>query len=258
MFKKIRIIILLYILFMVAVGGWLTRERTTDWDKPLTVAVYPINGDGSEATTKYIKSLKNQTFKPVEDFFIDEANRYGLSLDKPIDIDLAPELSEVPPTPPYGQSTLNVMLWSLKLRYWSWSRDNYKYPKQIRVFVIYFDPEKHKRLAHSLGLQKGLIGVVNAFADDKMTEENNIIIAHEILHTVGASDKYDIRSNQPLYPVGYAEPDLDPLLPQSRAEIMAGRIPLEENRAEIPNELTETVIGNTTATEIRWLRQKIQ
>ncbi len=54
------------------------------------------------------------------------------------------------------------------MRYWSWSMDNYDHPKDIQVFVIYFDPEQSQRLAHSLGLQKGLIGVVNAFADKKI------------------------------------------------------------------------------------------
>jgi len=253
MFKKIRILILLYILLMVAGGAWLNKERTTDWDKPLTVAIYPINGDGSEATHKYINSLDFETFKPIEDFFIHEAKKYQLTLKKPIDIDLAPEINEQPPKPPYGKSVLSVMYWSLKLRYWSWSRDNYKYPKEIQVFVIYFDPEKQKTVAHSLGLQKGLIGVVNAFADKKMAKENNIVISHEILHTVGAADKYNPRTNQPLYPIGFAEPDRAPVLPQKKAEIMAGRIPVEENKAEIPKGLKQAVIGKATAFEIRWL-----
>ena len=76
---------------------------------------------------------------------------------------------------------------------------------------------------------------------------------HEILHTVGASDKYNPRTNQPLYPIGFAEPDRDPVFPQKKAEIMAGRVPLEENKAEIPKGLKQTVIGQATATEIRWL-----
>jgi len=253
MFKNLRILLLLYVLLMVAGTAWLTKERTTDWDRYLTVAIYPINGDGSEATQEYIESLDFETFEPIENFFIREAKQYQLTLKKPIDIDLAPEINEQPPKPPYGESTLSVMYWSLKLRYWSWSRDNYKYPKEIQVFVIYFDPDKHKSVAHSLGLQKGLIGVVNAFADKKMAKENNIIISHEILHTVGASDKYNPRTNQPLYPIGYAEPDRDPVLPQKKAEIMAGRIPLEEDKAEIPTGLKQTLIGKATATEIRWL-----
>lgn len=253
MFRKLRILILLYILLMVAGIGWLTKERTTDWNTPLTITIYPINGDNSENTVKYIKSLDSETFRPIEDFFGNEAGRYKIALKQPVDIDLAPQIRELPPKPPFGGSTLSVMYWSLKLRYWAWSRDNYKYPKQIQVFVVYFDPEKQNKVAHSLGLQKGLIGVVNVFADKKMDDENNVVITHEILHTLGASDKYDPHTNLPLYPVGYAEPDNDPLLPQKKAEIMAGRIAVEKNKAEIPKGLKETVVGTATAMEIRWL-----
>ena len=252
-FRKIRILILLYVLLMVACTAWLARARSTDWDDPLAVTIYPINGDGSETTQDHIQSLSVLTFKEIEDFFNEEAERYGLALKTPVDIGLAPEIKEIPPPPPRNRTALSVMVWSLKLRYWSWSRDNYKYPKDIQIFVLYFDPETRKTVAHSLGLQKGLIGIVNAFSSEKMDAENNVVIAHELLHTVGATDKYEPRTNMPLYPIGYAEPELDPVLPQEYAEIMAGRIPINENKAEAPRGLEETVIGEATAIEIRWL-----
>ena len=74
------------------------------------------------------------------------------------------------------------------------------------------------------------------------------------LHTFGASDKYDLATLQPIYPGGYAEPDKNPRLPQSRAEIMGGRTPVDEQRAEIPASLADTVIGAETAREIGLLR----
>ncbi len=64
--------------------------------------------------------------------------------------------------------------------------------------------------------------------------------------------KYDPATNQPLFPDGYAEPNAVPLLPQSKAELMAGRIPLSESRAETPRGLDDTVIGARTAREISW------
>ena len=85
------------------------------------------------------------------------------------------------------------------MRYWAFSFDEYEGPKpDIRMFIVYFDPKTHKQLNNSLGLEKGLIGVVNAFADNEMEEQNNVVLAHEILHTLGAADKYDpIRENLP-------------------------------------------------------------
>jgi hypothetical protein len=147
------------------------------------------------------------------------------------------------------------MLWSLKLRYWVWKNDNYPYPEDIQIFVLYFDPDKTKTLAHSVGLQKGLIGIVNAFASKKMKKENHVIIAHELLHTVGAIDKYDPITNQPLYPIGYANPDRFPLHPQTKAEIMAGRIAISEREAEQPQKLEQVVLGKTSAYEINWITE---
>ena len=85
-----------------------------------------------------------------------------------------------------------------------------------------------------------------------MSRQNNVVIAHEFLHTLGATDKYDPATNQPLFPDGYANPDLDPLLPQRFAEIMAGRTPLSRNEAETPASLVDALIGNKTAQEINW------
>ncbi len=121
------------------------------------------------------------------------------------------------------------------------------------MFLLYFDPAQSKRLAHSTGLQKGLIGRVNVFASGNMAKQNNVVIAHEFLHTLGATDKYDPATNQPLYPEGYADPDLKPLLPQRYAEIMAGRIPLSQTEAETPASLDDALVGSKTAQEINWL-----
>lgn len=254
MFKNIRVLILLYVLLMVAVGGWLAKARSTDWDKPLNVVVYSINGDGSAVSQKYIDKIEKTDFNDIEEFFEREAKEHGLSLKKPVDVSFAGELKSKPPMPPRNASTLSIMLWSLKLRYWAWQNDNYPYPEDVQIFVLYFDPAKTPTVAHSLGLQQGLIGVVNAFASKKMKKENHVIIAHELLHTVGAIDKYDPTSNMPMYPIGYADPEQDPIFPQKKAEIMAGRIAIKENKAEQPQNLKQVVLGKATAIEINWFR----
>lgn len=254
MFKNIRILILLYVLLMVAVAGWLAKARSTDWDKPLNVIVYAINGDGTDVSQKYIDEIQKSDFNNIEDFFEREAKAYKLPLKKPVDVSFAGELQSKPPIPPRNASTLSIILWSLKLRYWAWKNDNYPYPEDVQIFVLYFDPAKTPTVAHSLGVQKGLIGVVNAFAKKKMKKENHVIIAHELLHTVGAIDKYDPTSNMPLYPIGYANPTQDPLFPQNQAEIMAGRIAVSKNKAEQPQKLKQVILGEATAIEINWLK----
>jgi hypothetical protein len=256
MFKKLRVLILLYILLMVAAGGWLNKARTTDWNEPLEVVVYAINGDKSSATQKYIDNIENSDFNDIEVFFQREAERYNLALKKPVDVSYAGELNEKPPMPPHGGSPLSTLIWSLKLRYWAWKNDDYPYPEDIQIFVIYFDPEKTKAVDHSLGLQKGLIGVVNAFASKDMKKSNHVVIAHELLHTVGAIDKYDPDTNQPIYPVGFADSEQEPLFPQEKAEIMAGRIAINDSEAKQPEKLKQVVLNEATAIEINWIREE--
>jgi hypothetical protein len=128
-------------------------------------------------------------------------------------------------------------------------------PSHIRIFVLYHDPAVNETVPHSLGMQKGLVGVVHAFADARMAGSNNIVVAHETLHTVGATDKYDIHSGVPSFPAGYAEPNRSPLYPQRYAEIMAGQRALSKDEQEMPEDLDDVVVGPVTAAEIGWIRQ---
>lgn len=254
-FRTLRISLLLVILLAVAGDAWLTALRTTSWEEPLWVSVYPINADDSAATADYIASLDSAAFAPVAEFLAREAQRYGLAQNNPVQLRLAAEIHERPPVAPPNGERLAVMLWSLQMRYWAWrmQRTIDGPPSDIQVFVQYFDPQQTHRVAHSLGLQKGLIGVVNAFASRKLAGQNNVVIAHELLHTVGATDKYDPTNSLPVYPQGYADPGRVPLYPQMRAEIMGGRIPVSEREAELPMSLNKVVVGPDTAAEIRWI-----
>lgn len=246
--------ILVYILILVGAGHWLTTQRTTSWDRPLSVAVYPINGDGSQRSAEYIQSLEWDAFKSIDRFMAEEAKHYGVQVKEPVYTMLADPVNDQPPTPPIRGNTLQIMLWSLELRYWSWSVDRGPDPpaSDIEIYIRYFDPDTSPQLAHSLGLQKGTIGVVNAFASPQQAGSNKVIIAHELLHTLGASDKYDPATGQPIYPDGYAKPEANPQLPQELAELMGGRIPLSTTESRIPSSLDEVIVGPATGQEIRW------
>lgn len=254
MFKVIRIFILLLILAAVALGTWREKTRSLEWKYALPVNIYLINGDGSVVTAEYLHGLKLADFKPIEAFMKEEAARYGHESQASIEIRMGGLLPSSPPAPPQNGSALEVIIWSLKMRWWAYRHAETKGAgPQVKLFLLYFDPAQTSRLPHSTGLQKGLIGRVNVFASRDMASQNNVVIAHEFLHTLGATDKYDLVSNQPIYPQGYAIPDQMPLLPQRLAEIMAGRTPVTQNKAEIPAGLGDTVIGKETAMEINWM-----
>lgn len=254
LFKLVRIFILLVILIGVAGGSWLTSKRSTSWERPLWIAIYPINADNSDVTQHYINQLKLEDFSSIEEFISEEAQEFNVALKQPFSIKLAPQVESLPPEPPTSGAVWEIMLWSLKLRYWAYQANTFQGPApHIRVFVKYFDVKDQQPLAHSLGLQQGMLGIVNAFATKKMTAANAVVITHEVLHTLGATDKYDLSTGLPQFPDGYAEAQRDPRYPQEMAEIMGGKIPLSDDKVAIPRGLHQVIIGEKTAREILWL-----
>jgi len=257
MWRNIRIAVLLLVLVFVALNTYFDRVYSTDWDIPLRVTVFPINGDGSATSERYIQGLEGTSFAAIETFFEEQAKRYGVDLAPPVRFARGAQIREVPPPLEPRAGTLGTIWWSLRTRWWAWRVPEHgDGPKpDVQLFVLYYDPATSPSLPHSVGLQKGLFGIVSAFADRTMEGSNDTVIAHELLHTLGAIDKYDIATNQPLHPVGFAEPDRDPLYPQQRAELMGGRIPVSETESRIPSSLRQVVIGPLTAREIGWTKQ---
>jgi hypothetical protein len=251
--KTLRIAALLGILVLVALTTLQDRYRSTRWREPLFVAIYPIAADESPATRRYVDSLDAEKFKAIDHFFAREAARYGLRTDEPFRSRLRPALEDRPPQRAASAGPLATAFWSLRLRYWAWRVSRHaREPADVRIFVLYHDPALTRTVPHSLGLTKGLIGVVYAFAAPEMTAENNVVIAHELLHTVGATDKYDPVDDAPRFPDGFGDPGQVPLYPQRYAELMAGRRMLARGRWEQVASLDDVAIGAATAHEIRW------
>ncbi|NTV72425.1 MAG: type II toxin-antitoxin system VapC family toxin [Azonexaceae bacterium] len=251
MFRKFRILILLLVLATVGLGAWRSNTRLTAWEHTIHVAIYPIAGDSSPATAKYISGLNNESFMDIAHWMQQQTEKHGLAILQPVALRVAPPLAEMPPLRPSQPGALDAMLWSLKLRWWASQHDKIDGPKpHVRLFVLFHDPDLKSSVPHSTGLSKGQIGVIHAYASRLQRRQNAVVIAHEMLHTFGASDKYDLATLQPIYPQGYAEPGRNPRLPQVMAEIMGGRVPIDEQSAEIPIGLADTLIGPATAQEI--------
>ena len=253
MWRKIRIVILLFVLATVAQQS-LLKDGAPRWNKTLYVTLYPINADGSSASASSIAALDNTQFEEIESYFNQQASRYQLALNKPFALRVGAEVKSLPPVPAPA-SMWSTMLWSLKFRNWVYRNSPATIvPADVRLYVLFYDPATHSVLKHSTALSKGRIGQVNVFASKAYRQQNNVVIAHELLHTVAATDKYDLTNNLPLYPQGYAEPDRQPLYPQTSAELMAGRTPVTEHQAVIPESLLQTLVGQLTAQEIGWVK----
>lgn len=253
-FKNFRIFILVIILAAVALYSKDQRMVTQGWYKPLNVVIFPINANESPEVNRYIEKLSDEKFASIDTFLQRESNKYDVVTSTPAITTLGKTVKNLPPKPPGPKANpIKIAIWSLQLRWWAMQNtpDDHSNKHRIRIFVLYHEAKDNKVLEHSLGLQKGLLGVVHAFASDQQTKQNNIVIAHELLHTVGATDKYDPAGN-PVIPVGLAEPERTPIYPQRRAEIMAGTIALSATKSKMARSLKQAVIGKKTAIEIGW------
>jgi len=250
----IRLALLLAVLAFVALGAWLDRRRSTDWDATLRVTVYPIAADADPAVTGYVDGLTDEDFDAVEEFFAVEAPRYGVALAKPVRLRLSRAAGELPPAAPAEPGPLAIASWSLRFRYWAWrvAADDPLPPPDVQVFALYHAADGNRPAPDSLGLSKGLMAVAHLYADRDAAGSNQVVIAHELLHTLGATDRYDRATGRPLIPDGLGDPGQSPRFPQRVAEIMAGRIALSPSEAVVPDGLEQVSVGPATAREIGW------
>ena len=241
--------------FATVVQQTFLDKADLDWEDNFYVAVYPINADASAEVSAYIKTLTRDDFEPMAEYFAEEGVRYNLGLRRPVEVQLGDIVQETPPAPQTDGSLLSAMIWSLKFRLFAFNNS----PKvnvrpDIKLYLLYYNPATNQALTHSTALNKGRIGRVNLFGDKSYAKQNLVILAHELLHTLTATDKYDLQTTLPIYPEGFAEPEKAPRYPQDFAELMGGRVAVSESKAEIPKSLAQTLIGAKTAREIGWVK----
>lgn len=250
MWKNIRIACLLVILLIVAVNAW--RDQNQNWDKPIIVLLHPINADGQLSTQAYLQQLSANQFNDAQDYLKQMSAQYR---EQPISLyfQIGRELKKIPPKVPESASMIQTIFWSLKFRLYAWKQHESKDGSpSVTLFLNYYDPAQTKELKHSTALENGRIGSVNLFASAKQTEQNKIVLVHELLHAFGATDKYNLATGQPTYPIGYAAPEQKPLFPQAKAELMAGHIPISADKSKMPDHLQQTLINDLTAIELKW------
>ncbi|HEV2271547.1 MAG TPA: hypothetical protein VGR92_19020 [Steroidobacteraceae bacterium] len=256
MWRALRTGFLLLVLLLVATQAWIDRFSTTRWQRTVFVGAFPVGADASPVTADYVAHLDQGKIDGVRDFVTAEARRYGVGVDDPIEVRLYPTLTSAPPALDSGAGVLTRIVWSLRLRYYRHRVIAAVSPRpQIAMFLLYHDPARVSSLPHSAGLQRGLTAVVHLFASRSQEAQNRIVMAHELLHTFGATDKYDLATGLPKYPDGFADPQLLPRYPQQLAEIMAVKTPLGAADARMPDSLEDERVGPITAREIGWIKR---
>ncbi|TVR92492.1 MAG: hypothetical protein EA418_13155 [Wenzhouxiangellaceae bacterium] len=254
MARQLRVLLLLIGLTAAVYAHQIEPDRIPVWDRPLVVGIYPYNADGSPEVDEYLTRLALQDFVAIEHFMTAQARPYGLGLERPFELRLAaPSAAGAPPGPPPPGSMAADLRWSLALRLWRWRLDRQGLAPDILMVANYHSPQMQPEHLHSIGILNMRLAVANLVANEALEGRNQVVLAHELLHTVGANDLYNPVSGLPLFPEGYANALQQQRYPQRQAELMAGRVPLQPGLAREAHGLEEVVIGPVSAREIGWL-----
>lgn len=252
-----RVVLLLSVLFVILISTWMTEKRMSSWDRPILVTIYPIVADDTPATRKFVDHLDVQAFEEINRFMVAQSRPYGFTVTPAFRFQVARSSEALPPPVPGQFEPAAIGWWSLKMRWWAWMRDleDDLVSPDIQMFVLYHSLDGNHEVGISVGMRKGRYGLVKAYALNSMNATNLIVFTHEMLHVLGATDKYVLSNGEPIFPGGYADPDRRPLFPQQRAEIMGGRIPINSFSSMMPDSLDQCKIGRQTAEEIGFFAQ---
>lgn len=183
-FRSWRIFALLLVLVLVAASAFLSPRRLKSWSRPLIVDVEPIAAE--PGTETFAAAFDDEALAEVRAFFAREARGTRAELI----FNVEPASKHVPPMRPgEAAETIDVALFSLRLRMWSWwhAWRAHLAPADVRIYVLFHRPEPGRLLEHSGSIENAHIAIVYAFADARSRGETAIGIAHELLHTLGAS-----------------------------------------------------------------------
>ncbi len=92
MFRKFRILLLLFVFATVAVGAWRAKVRLTAWEHTVHVALYPVAAEDSPATQRFVAALEPGAFAAIPELLDAQAAAHGRGVLQPVALHLAPPL----------------------------------------------------------------------------------------------------------------------------------------------------------------------
>ncbi len=256
-FRRVRIAILLGILAIVvlyAVKDVTQRRARTSWKRPLQVAFVVIRrGPVDDAVVKELAARSHDLeshLKSEMERYRDGERPFSFSVYGPVDA------SSDPPSPAGGGF---IDLARASYDSWRYYRDidqRADVPSagfDSRIYLVVRPPINQRRKSvEGQSEEGGRIGSVAVELDSSMIDFALFVATHELLHTLGATDKYDAMGRARV-PDGLGEPDRIPLYPQVFAEVMARNVALSPTEERPPDTLDELRVGAATAREIGWL-----
>lgn len=258
-FYRARLTLLLTILAAVllwACSDYVGRRERTAWRRPVKAALVlalrqPVSAHTLELLSDRTLELERRLSEEYRRHTGRDFTPFSITVKGPVTASAAPPRLE-------DEGVADLFRHSADM--WWWSRD---LDEQANVEWMHYDsriylvlkPTKSCGIAFVEGESEagGRVGVAQADIDPEMVDFSLFVAAHELLHTLGASDKYG-NEGRAIYPFGYADPNRSPLYPQPGAEVMARNVPIGDALERPPQALDELYVGETTAREIGWIR----
>lgn len=246
------LLIALFGVVLWAGNDWWRRQERRSWSRPLRVALVLVEREAVAPET--LNALGSRAFE-LERRLKQEFERHGGGILPFSLVVKGPVTAQADPPRVSEQDLWGLLRHSYHL--WQWTRDlderggvewrGY----DARIYLVLRPSHGDLNLVEGESEDGGRVGVAQADIDDGMLDLALFVAAHELLHTLGATDKYDA-TGRALFPAGFADPGRTPLYPQPGAELMARNLPLSPTSERPPEKLEELWIGAETAREIGW------
>jgi hypothetical protein len=251
----IRVSLLLAVLVVVALYAWrdiARRKARNEWKRTLDVAIVLVrDGAVSEPALGAIRSETRALEAALEREYAryrrDSFRPFAFVAFGPVDLQ-----KPVPASPNDGLVAAASYAWQLS-RFTSDIDARAKVPSRgfdARIYLV-VRPPTQRGFVEGASQHGGHVGVALAELDESTVGLTAFVAAHELFHTLGATDRYGPDGRTSI-PDGLAEPDKQPLYPQRYAELMARNRPLDAEREVPPASLDELRIGAKTANEVGW------
>ncbi len=248
-FRNVRVGVLL--VFLGSVGLWalsrqLRLDRRTNWQRPLTVSVVLVTQaePGSALTGRWEAAAEALT-----EWFTTEWARYRPPGAQPPVRFVLEQVARVETLPVAPEDTQGTVAFERQLN----DIDTQVGVRRndATVYVALSAAVERSARVEGIGEAGGRRGLI--YADLNATEVTleSVALAHELLHCLGASDKYDAEGHA-AGAAGLVAPLQVPLYPQPGGEVMVGEVATGPHNGEPIRSLREVHVGPVTAREIRW------
>jgi hypothetical protein len=256
-FYRVRVSILLTVLAVVCLWACYdvrARKARTEWAQPIRVGLVLLERGNVEPNA--LPALISRAVA-LEERLAEEYARYQPGRPRMIEIvPVGPVHVDTLPPSDTGENFFERLAHAYRLWRYTEAVDRAAsvptHRFDSRIYLV-AEPPKSSSVSYVEGFSEegGRVGVTHVELDVSTVDLALFVVAHELLHTLGASDKYDA-TGRTRFPEGLPEPDRTPLFPQPGAEVMARNRVISATEERPPASLSELHVGRVTAQEIGW------